>query len=174
MPSRLREQVEHFYTLTDRLQVQLRVLEESQVAVRQSARLVRAADAVGDDVDGVAFVVRIEASRPAQDDLSEILEQARKLNAAEGKLNDSRNAATAKTSLDVESVLQLMLAVYAKSIETELETMQGRLDSLSELGEEESLRLQVAMDRLSKMMSTLSNILKKSSDVANAIVQNLK
>ncbi len=48
------------------------------------------------------------------------------------------------------------------------------LDSLSELGEMESLRLQMAMDRLSKMMSTLSNILKKTADTAATITQNLK
>lgn len=48
------------------------------------------------------------------------------------------------------------------------------LDALSEMGEMESLRLQMAMDRLSKLMSTLSNMLKKSSDTANAIVQNIK
>ena len=48
------------------------------------------------------------------------------------------------------------------------------VDSMSEMGEMESLRLQMAMDRLSKMMSTLSNLLKKVSDTANSITQNLK
>ena len=42
------------------------------------------------------------------------------------------------------------------------------------MGETESLRLQMAMDRLSKMMSTLSNILKRISDTDSALVQNLK
>jgi hypothetical protein len=51
---------------------------------------------------------------------------------------------------------------------------KGRLDSLSEMGEMESLRLQMAMDRLSKLMSTLSNLMKKSSETAEAILQNLK
>lgn len=51
---------------------------------------------------------------------------------------------------------------------------QGDLDSLSEMGETESLRLQMAMDRVSKVMSTLSNILKKISDTAQTITQNLK
>lgn len=45
---------------------------------------------------------------------------------------------------------------------------------MSETGEMESLRLQMAMDRMSKMMSTLSNLLKKISDTASAITQNLK
>lgn len=48
------------------------------------------------------------------------------------------------------------------------------LDSTSELGETESLRLQMAMDRLSKLMTTLSNLLKKISDTGQSIVQNLK
>jgi hypothetical protein len=52
--------------------------------------------------------------------------------------------------------------------------IKNRLDSMSELGEMVSLRLQMAMDRRSKMMSTLSNILKKISDTDSTIVQNLK
>ena len=59
-------------------------------------------------------------------------------------------------------------------IDALLDTMKNDLDSMNEMGEMESLRLQMAMDRLSKMMSTLSNILKKISDTASAITQNIK
>lgn len=52
--------------------------------------------------------------------------------------------------------------------------IKNRLDSMSELGEMESLRLQMAMDRLSKLMSTLSNLLKKASDTSTGITQNIK
>jgi len=38
----------------------------------------------------------------------------------------------------------------------------------------ESLRLQMAMDRKSKMMATLSNLLKKMSDTSSSITQNIK
>lgn len=54
------------------------------------------------------------------------------------------------------------------------EDLQARLDSLSEMGEMESLRLQMAMDRRSKIMSTISNLLKKQSETAAAITQNIK
>lgn len=54
----------------------------------------------------------------------------------------------------------------------EVDLLKG--DGLSELGETEQLRLQAAMDRLSKFEQTLSNILKKMSDTQNAITQNLK
>jgi putative addiction module CopG family antidote len=52
--------------------------------------------------------------------------------------------------------------------------LKNHLDSMSELGEMESLRLQMAMDRLSKLMIALSNILKKISDTDTAIITNLK
>ena len=61
-----------------------------------------------------------------------------------------------------------------KDIDDAIATMKSDLDSVSELSEEESLRLQMAMDRLSKLMSTLSNILKKISDTADSIARNLK
>lgn len=54
------------------------------------------------------------------------------------------------------------------------DTAKNKLDSMSEMGEMESLRLQMAMDRMSKLMSTLSNLLKKQSDTAAAITQNMK
>jgi Mg2+ and Co2+ transporter CorA len=52
--------------------------------------------------------------------------------------------------------------------------LKDDVDSLSEMGEMESLRLQMAMDRMSKMMSTLSNLLKKISDTASTITANIK
>ncbi len=53
-------------------------------------------------------------------------------------------------------------------------SFDSRLDSLSEMGEMESLRVQMAMDRLSELMSTVSNLLHKASDTQNAVVQNMK
>ncbi len=55
-----------------------------------------------------------------------------------------------------------------------VDSMKSNLDSISEMGEMQSLRLQMAMDRMSKMMSTLSNLLKKASETASAITQNMK
>jgi hypothetical protein len=47
-------------------------------------------------------------------------------------------------------------------------------DSLSELGQEQQLRMQMIMDRMAKADETMSNALKKISDTADAITQNLK
>ena|ERR1700680_4290733 len=62
----------------------------------------------------------------------------------------------------------------AREIESLEQNVKNQLDSMSEMGETESLRLQMAMDRMSKLMSTLSNLLKKISDTEAGIAQNMK
>lgn len=55
-----------------------------------------------------------------------------------------------------------------------VDKLKNDLDSISEMGEMESLRLQLLMDRLNKINSTLSNLMKKISKNAEQITQNLK
>ncbi|MBI1961897.1 MAG: hypothetical protein HYS37_00850, partial [Candidatus Rokubacteria bacterium] len=52
--------------------------------------------------------------------------------------------------------------------------LKGKLDSLNEMSEMTSLRLQMMMDRRSKFISTLSSIMKRISDTQDTLVQNLK
>lgn len=59
-------------------------------------------------------------------------------------------------------------------LDSSVHNVATKLDSLSEMSEMQSLRLQMAMDRMAKFMSTLSNMVKKTSDTASAITQNLK
>ncbi len=107
------------------------------------------------------------------------MEQVKAINASKEKLRgrfDKTRAARPLPhgKLDFESVFQVMATLYAKQLESEGGELLGDLDSLSEMGEMESLRMQMMMDRLSKFMSTLSNLMKKISDTSGQIVQNLK
>jgi hypothetical protein len=52
--------------------------------------------------------------------------------------------------------------------------LKGKLDSMNEMSEMTSLRLQMMMDRRSKFISTLSNIMKKVSTTQESVTQNLK
>ncbi len=88
-----------------------------------------------------------------------MLADANRLLAQAGKLRDANRSAGKPADPELDAAI---------------DAVKNDLDSMSEMGEMESLRLQMAMDRLSKMMSTLSNILKKSSDTAQGITQNLK
>ena len=72
------------------------------------------------------------------------------------------------------SQLRDSVNITNKEIDEILASMKNDLNSTSEMGETESLRLQMAMDRLSKLMSTLSNLLKKASEASQAITQNIK
>ena len=47
-------------------------------------------------------------------------------------------------------------------------------DQMSDLGSMDQMRLQMAMDRRSKLIEALSNILKKTSDTSDSVIQNLK
>ena len=74
---------------------------------------------------------------------------------------------------DIEFISRT-LVLDADNFDKLSDTIKDKLDSLGELGEMESLRLQMAMDRLSKFMQTLANILKKMSDTESEIIENLK
>ena len=52
--------------------------------------------------------------------------------------------------------------------------LKDALDSMSEMSETTSLRLQMLMDRRAKIVETLSNIAKKMSDTNASVVSNLK
>lgn len=64
--------------------------------------------------------------------------------------------------------------VEVSDLESIKDDLCDKLDSLSELGEMESLRIQMYMDRYSKLMTTLSNIMKKMSETSQSIIQNMK
>jgi Arc/MetJ-type ribon-helix-helix transcriptional regulator len=52
--------------------------------------------------------------------------------------------------------------------------LNGKLDSMGDMSAIESLQLQMVMDRRSKLITTLSNIMKKISSTSDTIIQNIK
>jgi hypothetical protein len=73
-----------------------------------------------------------------------------------------------------------LLAVYligGASLERdrlERDRLAPQLDSVNELGAMDALQLQMMMQRQSRMLTMLSNIMKARADVQNAIIQNIK
>ncbi|MBV8686247.1 MAG: hypothetical protein JOZ90_09440 [Alphaproteobacteria bacterium] len=59
-------------------------------------------------------------------------------------------------------------------LDTSAAGLRRDLDTLAGTGETDSLRLQAAMDRLAKAMSTLSNLMKARHDVAMNSIRNMK
>jgi len=64
--------------------------------------------------------------------------------------------------------------VSVSSLKSLLDEIKSQLDGLNELSEMTSLRLQMTMDRRSKFISTLSQMMKKTSTTQDILVQNIK
>jgi hypothetical protein len=170
-----RSDFHRFFSMTDRFHAELATVTEALVPIHVTATTPPDQDATGNtDVEAIAFVVLMEAASSAVEDLKSLMHEAKAINEVKARLRcpapvDSRARAT--PPLDFESLVHLSLAVYAKQAEQEA---REALDSISEMGEMESLCLQMTMDRLSKMMSTLSNVLKRIADTQAQLIQNLK
>lgn len=154
----------------------------------------------GADIEALAFLVLMQAAKSAQEDLKGMMAKVKSINEQKKKLRESLQKAQSsqvKNSFQLDSLKFLTRKTAAfldyanpdtvkfqksrtvgkitkAELDNQIDQVKNDLDSMSEMGEMESLRLQMAMDRMSKMMSTLSNLLKKISDTANQITQNLK
>ena len=69
---------------------------------------------------------------------------------------------------------QLTFVVMAEAANQARASLGAGRDSTVEVGEMESLRMQLAMDRYSKFMRAISNVEKKLSDTDASIIGNLK
>ncbi len=153
------------------------------------------------DIEALCFLVLMQASKSAQEDLKAIMAKVKSINEQKAKqreLLSSMQKEKAMSAIQLDSfkflnsrtkALQkgnnpdaiklvrsgaLNKSISKADMDAMVKQTKSHLDSMSEMGEMESLRLQMAMDRMSKMMSTLSNLLKKISDTAQSITQNLK
>lgn len=134
----------------------------------------------GGDIEAIAFLVLLEASKSARSDLKGIMDQLKSINEKKKKLRGALDAARDKRPggppdsralVDLDSFTQAIATLQVNAMVAEL---HADLDQMSEYSEMDQLRLQMAMDRLSKMISTLSNLLKKLADTQSAIAQNMK
>jgi hypothetical protein len=64
--------------------------------------------------------------------------------------------------------------ISVSSLKSLLDEKEDQLDGLNELSEMTTLRLQMTMDRRSKFISTLSQMMKKTSTTQDTLVQNIK
>ena len=82
---------------------------------------------------------------------------------------------TAAVRTEKEQLISFGNELKQFQLETnELDSILVQLDSMNEMSEEMSLRLQMAMDKRSKFISTLSQIMKKISTTQDILVQNIK
>jgi hypothetical protein len=160
----------------------------------------------GNDIEALVFIVLMQATNSAEDDLKQIMDGVKAINNAKQELRNmisqlqaeqaamasSRNEATCQTEpcRALPARLRELSAATAslphpvrttapaRLTSADLKSLAGQLkfdlDNMNEMSETTSLRLQMAMDRRSKFIEALSNIMKKINDTNSSILQNLK
>jgi hypothetical protein len=114
------------------------------------------------DIDALCFLVLAQAADDQARDLENVMAAVK---ASRGKGDPPKPHIAAQFTLTSLSPGQLQAA---------LDRIKADIDSQSGLGEMASLRLQMAMDRESKFLDALSNIMKDIDNTSEAIVQNIK
>ena len=170
-------------------------------AKKMATDYVRLVKLNNNDIEAIAFLILMEASKSAQEDLKAIMAGVKSINNQKKeqrellakmqrqksmtseqldsfKLSRSKTVAIQKKQ-NPDTVRLVRSVAFKKSpTKTEINAMVDQikkdLDSMNEMSELDQLRLQMLMDRRSKMMETLSNLMKKFSDTQEDIIQNLK
>jgi hypothetical protein len=129
------------------------------------------------DISALAFIVMMDAAESARQDLQSTMQGVSAINAQKEALRKELGKAAANkvrvqkvyTPVSIASTVPPPLSPNATMAEKE-----KRLDDLSDLSEEQQLKMQMAMDRMQKAEQTASNILKKLSETQSSIIRNLK
>jgi len=149
-----------FWVTSQALRLREGAIDPSEFeSVAQQGCMTNPVTGSGCDVEALCFLVLMQATAGEEQDLR-------------AQMNQIRRQAAAKAQ--IRGMIQHEDKITASDINASAVNMKNQLDSESELGETESLRLQMSMDRLSKLMTTLSNVLKKLDDTGSSIVQNVK
>ncbi len=106
------------------------------------------------DIESLALLVLMEASKATQDDLANIIVGAKAINNQKQKLRELIDQARAHANAQNPDA--------------------GKDDSLNELSELQRMRMAIYLSRQSKFEETLSNVLKKNSDAQETVIGNMK
>ena len=154
---------ERFAEAVSRVEEIDRVVRKLDPAVRGQAFSALAGDALaptgaGLDIEELVQLVLSLAAQEAENDLREILEEVEKVNEQKKRLRE----------------LVDRLGRESDDVATRLRSEYGDLLGGSDQGELQMLQLQMKVDRLSRLLETLSNILKKMRDTESTIIGNIK
>jgi len=138
------------------------------------------------DIEALAFLVLMEASKSAHEVLTSNMAAVKAINAQKSARRAALSAINAaKASQRPCAKLECLdgVASSAEYARSDLEAVKQALEAvpegqragkLNEMAEETQLKLQTTMDRKAKALETLSNLLKKIGDTSASVASNLK
>lgn len=125
-------------------------------AIRAQVRARFAGQTFSDmDVESLVVMVMMETAAMEEQEIRDQLEQMKKVNAEKERL-------------------RAIVAELRKQREAVKDDLKAKYDAMNEQSQVEQLRLQMMMDRRARLMETLSNLMKKFSDIQSTLIQNLK
>lgn len=147
------------------------------------------------DVDILVQLVLMQVAKEADADLRAALEQMKAVNERKSAQRETARAAgqaqqeqraALRDSLEQRTRLRPSATAQPKTLsaplarqiaeplQSEVDQIRSEKDSLSELSDQDQLKMQMYMDRMTKADSALSNAMKKFSETSSMIISNLK
>lgn len=133
----------------------------------------------GGDIEAIAFIVMMEATQDANKDLKAIMDDARnstkqteKFRVVLHQVNADLAGSAIAPGVKFQPIGPRPASTLTKKGVTGVRT--DKPDSTNDMSEMDSLQLQMMMDRRSKFVAALNNIMKKIDDTQDTIIQNLK
>ena len=129
------------------------------------------------DISALTFIVMMDAAESAQQDLHSIMQGVSSINAQKDALRKELGKAAAnkvrvqKVYTPVNTALTVPPPLSPNATMADKEK---RFDDLSEMSEEQQLKMQRFMEQMQKAESIASNMSKKFGDVQSSIIRNLK
>ena len=129
------------------------------------------------DINALAFLVMMDVAESARQDLQSIMQGVSAVNAQKDALRkELGNAAASKVRVQkVYTPANTAFTVPPPlSPNATMAEKVKRFDDLSEISEEQQLKMQMVMDRMQKAESIASNMAKMLGDTKSSIIRNLK
>lgn len=120
------------------------------------------------DVEALVMLVMMRASKDMGKDLKEQMENVKKTNedkAALREIDKKHKSAADSNKRTLDPRLKSSVGVVP---------VATKKDNMTDMSEQNQLKLQVNLDRRNKMMTAISNIMKKISSTQDSIIKNLK
>ena len=131
----------------------------------------------GADVSALAFIVMMDAAESARQDLQSIMKGVSAINAQKEALRKELGKAAAN-KVRVQKVYTPVSTAFTVppplSPNATMADREKRFDDLSDISEEQELKMQMLTDQMQKAESMASNMLKKLNDTQSSIIRNLR
>jgi hypothetical protein len=124
------------------------------------------------DIEALAFIVLMQATKDADEDLRDILAKVKKMNEQKAAIRQA--LVRCKGDRTCAKRTPPPAGMTRAELEKLVDALADRRDSSGDLDGADALKLQGFLDRRQKLLETLSNLLKKIADTNESIIQNLK